>query len=231
VKSGLYALGSVLALAAVGAVASRRRGSRSASEPWDGIFVDLSTLEPRPRTRGDARGDILPRIPAWNSPELRAAFSRVREQRIEAGWPADHIPALVPGLEEEERYLRFLREAAFLGDPVRVFRMVSASRAEDVHLGEAGCPPPRYGRSGAGCYWSWDVKLANTYNSGDTHPEYLVVADVPATSVDWALTAQANVEWPEREITLRPGAPIRVLRVRDARRGAVIRQGPIEGRA
>ena len=228
-------LASVTALAVAGLVrrgsralalgASARRGSRSYEH------LDLATLEPRPRVSGHAPRSVVAHIPAWNSPALRAAFSRVREQRIEAGWPSDHIPTRVPGPEEEARYQQFLREAAYLDNPVRVYRIVSAACVGDVHLGEEWAPKPKYGRGGAGLYWSWDVKRADSYNAGSLQPEYLIVADAPATSVDWGLTVQANVEWPEREVTLHPWASIDVLRVRDVRTGTIVRQGLIRGRA
>lgn len=222
--------GNLLALGAVSALAlgaSARRGSRSSL--WDGYstHVDLRLLEPMTRHSGDRPG-ILEHVPPWGSPELREAFRAVSEQRAEAGWPKEHIPRAVPGPDEEARYRAFLREISGLSDPVRIYRMVSALRVEDVEIR----PDPAWPhRGGTGIYWSWDVKRASTYNSGDHHPEFLIVADTPATSVDWALTAQANVEWPEREITLRWNAPLRVLRIRDVKTGLVARQGPMDGQA
>jgi hypothetical protein len=101
------------------------------------------------------------------------------------------------------RYDDFVASAARFTDPLVLYREVTAKRHADIRI------------DGLGAFWSWDPEAAEAHWSrGGEH--WLLVASVSARYVDWMATATANVTMPyEREITLIPGSPVLLLRIRN----------------
>jgi len=130
-------------------------------------------------------------------------------------------------------------------DPVRVWRAVTADSLEALHL-----PPPApavrrtrqvpipfgvrpqvpvahagRGGDGAGIWWSWDPQAAEAHWGGTHKRGFLLAGEVAYGDVNWPATFYANlVSADEREIQVKPGAPVHLLRVRDDDTGVVERQ-------
>lgn len=179
----------------------------------------------------DGAGAILPRIPSWSAVQRHLqndlqfetdsdygttfkdmvfeAFDTLKRRQPEArNTPAS---GRAPTRQNAEalawewihgRYDDFVASAARFTDPLILYREVTARRHTDIRI------------DGLGVSWSWDPEAAEAHWSRGGE-NWLLVASVSAQYVDWMATATANVTMPyEREITLIPGSPVLLLRIR-----------------
>lgn len=90
-------------------------------------------------------------------------------------------------------------------DVIRVYRMITA--------------PPNWKpdpKQHPGIYWSWDEDAAEAHwgSFGKGHVQWLLVADVNSSQIDWVSTLAANAvpdSESEREITLRQDTPVQLV--------------------
>lgn len=92
------------------------------------------------------------------------------------------------------------------GDVIRCYRVIMAPENWDP---EAQHP---------GVYWSWDRHAAQAHwgNFGSGQVEWIMVADLPVTIVDWPVSLAMNANpdtGDEREIRIFDGAPVKLLQV------------------
>lgn len=138
-------------------------------------------------------------------------------------------------------------------DPIRIWRAITADTLEALHLpppwpprrtrkdrqvpipfpeptaaqipGSRGDRPGLRPGDGVGIWWSWDPKAAEAHWGGNHRRAFLLAGEVAYGDVNWPATFYANLSSAdEREIQVKPGAPVHLLRVRDDDTGAVERQ-------
>ena len=154
--------------------------------------------------------------------------------------------------EVESDWDTFVGHAWDFTDPVKVWRAVTADTLDALHL-PLPRPPRRTredrqvpvpfpvrdlvshassqgrvkvrGDDGTGIWWSWDPKAAEAHWGGGHARRFLLAGEVAYEDVNWPATFYANLSSSEeREIQVKPGAPVHVLRVRDDHTGTVEKQ-------
>lgn len=154
--------------------------------------------------------------------------------------------------EVESDWKTFENYAWNFTDPVQIWRAVTADTLDALHLPPPRLPrrtrkdrqgpipfpgpdltdpiPSRYGETvqgddGTGIWWSWDPKAAEAHWGGRHQRAFLLAGEVAYGDVNWPATFYANLmNADEREIQVKPGAPVHLLRVRDDDTGAVEKQ-------
>ncbi len=154
------------------------------------------------------------------------------------GRPASGRPATKKNAEAlvwewiEGRYEDFVAAAADFTDPLVIFREVNAPTFDAIRLRprlDGGLSEgasraawsegaKRRVNPGLGVWWSYQPEAAEAHWApSDSGPaqDWLVIGEVAASDVDWLETLSAACEAPyEREVTLKRGAPVRVIRIR-----------------
>lgn len=178
----------------------------------------------------DGDGALLPLVPSWTAvrqrllvdgftvdSDLGTTFAEICVEALDTLKRKQPDAALLPAPQRAPtpknaetlawiwvkwRYESFVESAARFTDPLVLFREVTARDAADVRI------------DGVGLFWSWDPEAAEAHWArGGAH--WLLVARVAARHVDWMATTVQNVRMPyEREITLYPGSPVHLLRIR-----------------
>jgi hypothetical protein len=103
-----------------------------------------------------------------------------------------------------EDWVSFHREAEY---PRAIYRAVRVPTAHDINVDKLGqC-------------WSWDEEYALVYDHSGVGKNYIVRALAHFDDIDWMQTIHLNLEYdgngiPEKEIRLKPKAPIEVVGVR-----------------
>ena len=104
----------------------------------------------------------------------------------------------------QKQYDDFVASVGTFTDPLTLYREVTARRSSDIRI------------ENIGIFWSWDPEAAEAYWGQKDRSHWLLVAHVAARHVDWMATTLANVRMPyEREVTLLPGSPVHLLRIRN----------------
>jgi hypothetical protein len=109
-------------------------------------------------------------------------------------------------------YADFALEVQKFTTPIRIFRAVALTAVGGVDTLRT---------HELGVYWTWDKYAAEPYWGGVEHPAretttFVIEALVAPADVNWESTLIANMTRPEeKEVTLREGAPVRVVAVYD----------------
>jgi hypothetical protein len=109
-------------------------------------------------------------------------------------------------------YADFALEVRKFTNPIRIFRAVALAAVGGVDTLRT---------HELGVYWTWDEYAAEPYWGGVEHPAretttFVIEALVAPADVNWESTLIANMTRPEeKEVTLREGAPVRVVAVYD----------------
>jgi hypothetical protein len=108
-----------------------------------------------------------------------------------------------------KQYLTFRRDVLKFTDPLVLFRAVNVPSLPSIRT------------EGVGVYWTYDPRYARDYMAGSksaARPEdmKILVAVVRPEDVDWPLTIALNI-WAdtEKEIRLKPGAPVKIVAIYD----------------
>ena len=205
-------MSTLLPFAVVGAqaavAAASRRGSRAPvlgqpARPSGRGVVEIPSTWAQARATLEASGF-----------EREDAFTQELEEREEAGkerWGDGWGPADAQEAREatwhyfSERFDELEGAVWDFTNPLRLYRSIHAPSLEEIRT------------RGAGIFWSWDPDAAKAHWAGEGKG-FTMVAEVDPVHIDWGSTIFSNVHIPEeREVTLNEGAPIRILRIVDAR--------------
>ena len=148
--------------------------------------------------------------------------------------------------EVQNGWERFVESAWDFTDPIRIWRAVTADGLEALRLPRPAPPSPamrrrarkipppfeaipqpsgQKGAYGAGVWWSWDPYAAEAHWGGSHARGFRLAGEVAFEDVNWPATFYANLLSPEeREIQVKPDAPVYLLRVRDDKTGAIEKQ-------
>ncbi len=242
------ALVSLTGLAAVGFAVSRQ-GSRSAAHAQADDYFDRGS-----RVRESGRGVVSDRFPAWASVRRRLQKDGFANEdhfddiasHYDDGDRSEREKIRLAWESFEQDWETFEGHAWYFTDPVRIWRAVTAHDLDALHLPlprrpkqtrrdrqvslpfpeVAGRSAGRQGRGdGAGIWWSWDPKAAEAHWGGSHRQTFLLAGEVAYEDVNWPATFRANLSSSdEREIQVKPDAPVHLLRVRDDDTGVVERQ-------
>jgi hypothetical protein len=108
----------------------------------------------------------------------------------------------------KKAYLAFRRDVLKFTDPLVLFRAVNVPSLPSIRM------------DGVGVYWTYDPRFAREYQQGgrDQHPDDLkiLVAVVRPEDVNWPASLALNM-WAdtEKEIRLKPGAPVKIIAIYD----------------
>jgi hypothetical protein len=149
---------------------------------------------------GNAFFDAKERVQEWA--EEKGEDPPEDEELREAVW--DYLGDVV--------YADFALEVQKFTTPIRIFRAVALAAVGGVDTLRT---------HELGVYWTWDEYAAEPYWGGIKHPAretttFVIEALVTPADVNWESTLIANMTRPEeKEVTLREGAPVRVVAVYD----------------
>lgn len=134
----------------------------------------------------------------YNSEEVDHKSAEFQQQLLT--WAADRINDVLWEIENQ-----------FEGDTITVYRMITA--------------PPNWQpdpNMHPGQYWSWDEDAADAHwgDFSQGNVKWLMMADVQFDQIDWVQTLAVNGmpdQEDEREITLLPNVPVKILKYWRAR--------------
>ena len=215
-------LGTLAGLAVAGMVAQRRRGSRDAASEQGADYFRPGTSHHDFSVQQSGNGVVSNRFPSW---------ANVR-RRLQRGC------LISPGEFVESDWDAFMGYAFDFTDPIHIWRAVTADSVEALRLPRPALLSPAARRrerqlakadaegEGVGIWWSWDPHAAEPHYGSSTHARgFLLAGEVAYDDVNWTATFYGNLSFPEeREIQVKPGAPVRLLRVRDDDTGVVEKQ-------
>ena len=245
---------STLAGLAVAGFVAKRRGSRdAASEQAADYFLPASSRYQRNLSvQQSGNGVVSHRFPSWTSVRRRLQrdgfthdFGHLEDAYAEEGLSEREKTKRV--WEDLERdWDTFTGYAFDFTDPIRIWRAVTADSIEALRLPRPALPSAAARRrerqlalpfkqfsarhnpsdkEGVGIWWSWDPQAAEAHWGGTHARGFLLAGEVAYDDVNWPATFAANLtSAEEREIQVKPGAPIRLLRVRDDDTGVVEKQ-------
>ena len=246
-------LGALAGLAVAGMVAKRRRGSRDAASEQGADYFRPATSRSNLSVQQSGNGVVSNRFPSWASVRRRLQrdgfthdFEHLKDAYAEEGLSDREQTERVWEVVQSD-WDTFTRYAFDFTDPIRIWRAVTADSVEALRLPRPAPPSPAARRrerqlalpfkqmsarhnpsdkEGVGIWWSWDPHAAEAHWGGATHARgFLLAGEVAYGDVNWPATFYANLaSAEEREIQVKPGAPIRLLRVRDDDTGVVEKQ-------